>query len=228
MTTGARTLHLTNAWHDASGGVRTVYRALMAAAAGRRHLAVVVPADRDRDEAVADGVTLYHVKAPRSPWVDRRYRLILPHQFLFGRATRLTDIIRREAPDLIEITDKLSLCYLAGWLRKRQGDGARPVLVGFSAERFDTLTAIHLARVPGIARFAPWFMRRIYSPMFDFHLANSPYTADEVAASLEPHRTQRVAWLPLGVDAETFHPGMRDATFDWVLATVKLMKDHPP
>lgn len=209
MTARSRTLHLTNAWHETSGGVKTVYQALMRAAAGRRRMAVVVPGARDHDEQVAEGVTVYHVKAPRSPWIDRRYRIVLPHRYLLPSA-RLARIIQQEVPDLIEITDKLSLCYLAGWLRKWPGYRPRPVLVGFSAERFDTLTATHLAHVPGIDRFARWFMRRIYSPMFDYHLANSPYTADEVAASLEPHRARRLAWLALGVDTVTFHPGARD------------------
>jgi len=46
-----KTLHLTNAWHDASGGVATFYRALMAAApdAGCQ-VRLIVPGEKNSVE----------------------------------------------------------------------------------------------------------------------------------------------------------------------------------
>ena len=48
-----KTLHLTNAFHPASGGIRTFYRAMLAAAnAERRYMRLVVPAEESRIEEV--------------------------------------------------------------------------------------------------------------------------------------------------------------------------------
>ena len=96
------TLHLTNAWHAASGGVRTFYTALLDGAdrAGRR-VTVVVPGERDSIADVGARGRLYTIEAPASPVLDRRYRAIMPHQFLTaGSAVRR--ILAREQPDLLE------------------------------------------------------------------------------------------------------------------------------
>jgi hypothetical protein len=112
-----KTLHLTNAWHPSSGGIRTFYRAMLREANARRQqLGLVVPAAASSMETVGDYGRIYFVKAPRSPIVDSRYRLLLPHTFLRS-AGEVWRIVDRERPDLIEVCDKYSLCYLAGMLR---------------------------------------------------------------------------------------------------------------
>lgn len=50
-----KTLHLTNAWHPASGGIRTFYRAMLAAANARRQpMRLVVPAETSHVEEIGD------------------------------------------------------------------------------------------------------------------------------------------------------------------------------
>ena len=97
------------------------------------------PASEPSVEEVGPFGRIYTVRAPRAPSFDRRYRLILPAPAIcrcvggpIGR------ILEREQPDLVEVCDKYSLCYLAALLR-RAWLPARPppVLVGLSCERFD-------------------------------------------------------------------------------------------
>ena len=63
-----KTLHLTNAFNDQSGGIATFYRALMDAANRQgREIRLVVPAEADRVEPVGVFGKIYHVRAPRAP-----------------------------------------------------------------------------------------------------------------------------------------------------------------
>ena len=48
---------------------------------------------------------------------------MLPHRYLFPR-TALQRIINHELPDLIEVSDKYAMHYLAGLLRTRRLPGS--------------------------------------------------------------------------------------------------------
>jgi hypothetical protein len=123
-----RTVHLTNAWHPTSGGVQTFSRALLEAAESQgRQVAVIVPGGETSRVDIGPAVRLYTVQAPHSVVLDRRYRTILPHRFL-GRSSAIPRIFREERPDLIEISDKYTLCHVAGLFKRRPGP--RPTLVG--------------------------------------------------------------------------------------------------
>src|SRR5688572_22157731 len=105
-----RALHITSAWHENSGGARTFYTALLAAAEAQgRAMALVVPGDRDGLQQVGVSTRIYTVAAPRSPFLDHRYRIVLPHRIVPGTRQWLWRIIRDEAPDVIEVADKLTL-----------------------------------------------------------------------------------------------------------------------
>ena len=83
-----RTVHLTNAWHDASGGIRTFYTAqLEHAERTGRHMTLIVPGDRDDVLERGRHTRIVMVASPRSPVVDRRYRMVMPHRYLFSRST---------------------------------------------------------------------------------------------------------------------------------------------
>ena len=127
-------LHLTNAYHASSGGIRTFYEALLRDAEPHgRHVCLVVPGERDRVEDVSPFARIYTIAAPSSPFVDRRYRLVLPHRFLMPERGRIWRILRDEQPDLIEICDKYAFCYLAGVLRIRIGVCLLGVAIGEGA-----------------------------------------------------------------------------------------------
>jgi len=202
-------VHLTNAYHASSGGIRTFYRALLAAApVHRRRVCLIVPGAKEGVEDVNAFARVYFVRAVASPIVDRRYRLILPHKFLLPPLSRIWGILDAERPDLVEVCDKYSLCYLAGILRKTRA--CRPALVGLSCERMDDNVRSFVRDAPAAARFARWYIREIYGPQFDAHIANSEYTASE----LEPHNPRHprpVFVRHMGVDTTTFTAARADA-----------------
>jgi alpha-1,6-mannosyltransferase len=238
------TLHLTNAYHAASGGIRTFYAALLESAPHlRRRVTLVVPAEGDSVHAPNAWSRLYTIRAPRAPVFDRRYRLLLPHRYLVTGSSRLREILRREEPEVVEINDKYSLCYLAGALRRRWWpDVARPTIIGHSAERMDESLSAQVHAGATTQRFARWYMRRIYAPLFDYHLANSAHTGAEIQEALPAWRRDHFGWLPMGVDTRRFRPDVRDerlrldllarvqAPADAVLlvATTRLSADKSP
>jgi alpha-1,6-mannosyltransferase len=168
----------------------------------------VVPAEETGVEDINDCARIYRIRAPKSVLFDTRYRVILPPRSLSDRGP-VVRILREEKPDLVEVCDKYSLCYLAGLLRKGWVSGVRrPVLVGLSCERMDDSVESYL----GLGRLgralASLYMRRIYLPQFDYHLANSRYTADELERQAPKHR-RAVQILPMGVEIDRFKPSRR-------------------
>lgn len=208
---GLTSLHITNAYHPSSGGIRTFYTALLEAAnRERRRVCLLVPGPEDGVEEVGQFGTIYFVRAPLAPAFDRRYRLILPLHFVPGVRSMVLRILERECPDLVEISDKYSLPYLAAMLRKRWHPRVpRPVLAGLTCERFDDNMAAFCSSSRPARAFTRWYIRHIYGPPFDVHIANSEYTAGELRSALpdRPHGFIRVA--PMGVHAEAFGPEWR-------------------
>jgi len=131
-------MHLTNSWHENSGGLATLYRALIAEANRRgQQIRLVVPGAQDHIEEAGGFGRIYHIQSPRSP-LNPEYRTIYPSQFLFPKS-KLQQILTSERPDLVEISDKYTLNYLGALLRQRLLDivDFRPVVVGLSQERMD-------------------------------------------------------------------------------------------
>jgi alpha-1,6-mannosyltransferase len=169
---------------------------------------LVVPGAQDGIEDVNPFARIYYVRAITSPVIDRRYRLILPHRFLVPAMSRVWAILKTEKPDLIEVCDKYSLCYLAGILRVTRSE--RPALVGLSCERMDDNVRAFVRNGPAAARFARWYMGEIYAPQFDAHIANSDYTAAELTP-MNPRHPRPVFVRHMGVDTVTFTPDRANA-----------------
>ena len=211
---GLTTLHITNSYHPTSGGIRTFYNALLEAGnANGRHVRLIVPGPRASVEEVGRFGRIYQVPAPPAPAFDRRYRLILPHAYLPWCRSAVVSILERERPDVVEISDKYSLPYLAAMLRKNWHRRVpRPVLVGLTCERFDDNMAAYLSGNPIARAFTRWYIRRIYGPPFDAHLAVSEYTAQELRRALHDRAAWFIRTCQMGVDAEGFSPVRRDRT----------------
>lgn len=207
-----RTIHVTNAYHDTSGGVRTFYHAVLEAAEqDGRWMRLVVPGERDGVEPLGRDTAIVRIAAARSPVFDRRYRLIRPDHYV-GRSSILGRMIAGERPDVLEVSDKYTLCLLAhltraGWY----SSGDRPTVVGMSSERMDDNVRAFVARGRAAERAAHAYMRKVYAPAFDAHLANSSYTADELTRHAG---VREVDVCAMGVDADLFaaaapNPGLR-------------------
>lgn len=206
-----KTLHLTNSWHDTSGGIATFYRALMEEANRRRQfMRLVVPSAMDRIEEVGSFVRIYHVQAPLARF-NSRYRVIYPSQFL-TEGSKLQQILAAERPDLVEICDKYTLNYLGILLRLRLLPALdfRPVVVGLSCERMDDNFRSYLGRLPFAAKFCDAYMKWLYFPFFDQHIANSIYTAAELQRAGEGQLVSRGTWVrPMGIDTSHLLPMRR-------------------
>lgn len=198
------TLHLANAYHPASGGIRTFYDALLRRAdAQQRRVHLVVPADRDEVEARGRFARVHYLRAGSAPGFDRRYRLFLPGHYLTAGAP-LSRVIAALRPDAIEVSDKYTVTPLAWHLRRRPGP--RPTLIGFSHERLDDNVAAFVSAGAIGRAVAARYLRHVYLPAYDGHLANSTYTAAELLAQ----GAAAVGVCAMGVDAPLFTAARRD------------------
>jgi glycosyltransferase involved in cell wall biosynthesis len=226
----AKSVHITNYYHKNSGGVSTNYNKLLEAAERhQRFVSLIVPGETDAVEEINEFAKIYYVAAPPAPIIDKRYRLMLPWQYIQNE-TPVRKILMNEMPDIIEIYDNYSLTLLAGLIRKgRFKQLNRPMLVYFTGERFDTIISSFVSK----GSLGKWFARRLMGnynlAMFDFYIANSPFVAEELYESVQKncnkHRSdllfnkcwkffraskipfaERVKICPRGVDIERFNP----------------------
>ena len=175
-----KSVHITNYYHKNSGGISTSFNNLLAAAERHRRLVrLIVPGETEAVEEVNEFAKIYYVPAKYSPIFDKRYRLIMPWQYM-PNDSPIRKILLAEKPDLIEVTDKYTISMLGAMIRlgkfKQLG---RPMLVHFSAERMDDNIASFMTK----GAFGSWLARRVIGnytlAVFDFHIANSVYTAQE-------------------------------------------------
>lgn len=153
----------------------------------------------------------------------------MPWQYML-KDTRIREILLEEMPDMVEVCDKYSLSMMAAMIHtdnfKKLG---RPMLVHFSCERMDDNVASFLSK----GKLGKWFSRRVMGnynfAIYDFHIANSVYTAEEFYRSVEKEKNpgrsegflnwcwrffkaakvdhkERISVCPRGVDAEYFSP----------------------
>ncbi len=228
-----KSVHLTNYYHKHSGGISTSYNNLLAAAERhRRFVSLIVPGESESVEQINDFAKIYYVPANYSPVFDKRYRMIKPWQYMMRDST-IRSIMMAEAPDMVEVCDKYSLSMFGAMIgRGKFNQLGRPMTVHFSCERMDDNVASYLAG----GKLGKWFSRRVIGnyilPSFDFHIANSHYTAQEFFDSIDPEKNprrsgrfldwcwrtfrspsvpveERVFVCPRGVDAEFYSPERR-------------------
>lgn len=207
-------MHITNSWSETSGGVATFYRALMDAANRHRQLmCLVVPAEEDAEERCGDYVTLYKIASSKAR-MNSNYRIMYPDKYLWSGG-KIRKILQREAPDLVEISDKYTLNYLGPLLRLGLMNDIhfRPAVVGLSFERMDVNFRSYLFGGKWGCVFSAWYMRHVYFPFFDHHIAISDQTAQELCRAGKGHELARgVFLLPLGVDGTVFSPKWRSVS----------------
>jgi glycosyltransferase involved in cell wall biosynthesis len=221
-----KSIHITNYYHKDSGGISTSYNNLLAAAERhKRYIRLVVPGETEAIEDVNEFAKIYYVPAKYSPLFDKRYRIMMPWQYMLPN-TSIRKILLAEMPDLIEVTDKYTLSLLGAMIRRNKFKKiGRPMLVHFSCERMDDNIASFLTG----GKTGKWVARRAIGnytlPNFDFHIANSPYTAEEFYRSIESRSPnwffnfcwrffkaprvsveERIFVCPRGVNSEQFSP----------------------
>jgi glycosyltransferase involved in cell wall biosynthesis len=192
-----KSVHITNYYHKNSGGISTSYNNLLAAAGRhKRHVRLIAPGETESMEKVNEFAKIYYVPARYSPLFDTRYRVIMPWHYMLKDSV-VRRILLDERPDIIEVTDKYTLSLLGPMIRtnsfKKLG---RPILVHFSCERMDDNVRAFISG----GRFGRWLARTVMGnyilPSFDYHIANSEYTAAEFYESYSPAENRRRSeWL---------------------------------
>ena len=152
---------------------------MAAAARHQRFVRLIVPGETEAVEEVNAFAKIYYVPAKFSPIFDKRYRLIQPWQYM-SNDSLIRKILLDEKPDLVEVTDKYTISMFGAMVRLGKfRQLGRPMLVHFSAERMDDNIASFITK----GAFGGWLARRIVGnytlAIFDFHIANSIYTAQE-------------------------------------------------
>ncbi len=175
-----KSVHITNYYHKNSGGISTSFNNLMAAAERhKRYVRLIVPGETESIEEVNEYAKIYYVPAKHSPIIDKRYRVMMPWQYMVGDSI-IRKILMAEQPDFVEITDKYTLSMFGAMIRLNKfSELGRPMVVHFSCERMDD----NIASFVNGGRFGRWLSRLVIGnytlPSFDYHIANSSYTAEE-------------------------------------------------
>ena len=201
-----KTLHITNAYHQTSGGIRAFYRALLDAANRRgRMMRLVVPGERSEIEEIGSCGRIYHVAARRALLFDKRYRLLMPPTYLPLFGGELRRILQDEQPDLIEVCDKYSVNWLAGLIRRGWiSDLRRRPLVGMSCERMDDNVSAFLGQSRAGRLWSRFYLGYLYIPFFDYHIANSNYTAAELRNAIQARHERPIYVRPMGAEVDDF------------------------
>jgi alpha-1,6-mannosyltransferase len=134
--------------------------------------------------------------------------MVYPYRFLTP-GTAVQRILNEERPDLIDVSEKYRFLYLTGLLRIHglRGVDFRPTAVGTSCERMDENMAAYLSGSTAAKAFTRFYMKWIYFPMFDHHIAVSEHAAEELREAARGHKVQRGVWVrPMGADTERFTP----------------------
>lgn len=193
-----RSVHLTNYYHKDSGGISTSYDHLLQGAEKRkRRVCLIVPGEKAAVEEIGSYGCIYYVPACKSFAFDRRYRLIMPWQYML-KPSLIRDIIVAEKPDMVEVGDKYSLSIMGAMIRKNYFQKlGRPMLVHLASERMDDNVAAFITAGRYGQRAARSYIRNYILPTFDFHLANSDYTAEEFHEAIKDGssgKLTKLAW----------------------------------
>ncbi|HEY8561053.1 MAG TPA: glycosyltransferase, partial [Pyrinomonadaceae bacterium] len=228
-----KTVHITNYYHKNSGGISTAYNSLLAAAERqKRQMRLIVPGEREETEELSEYTKIYYVPAPRSPLFDKRYRVIMPWQYIPTNSI-IRHILLDEMPQMVEIRDKYTLSAFGTVVRINMFRRLkRPMLVHFSSERMDDNVASFISNGSLPRWFARRYMGNYLFPSYDFHVTNSVYTAEEfdlcTRREYNPRRqewftnfcwkalrsarvpvAERIRICPSGVDADHFSPARK-------------------
>ena len=178
---------------DSSGGLRTALRHLGAGYAAAGHDPVlIVPGGQAGDEMNGQGrvITLPGTVVPGSGG----YRVLLDR-------TRVTRLLRELRPDRLEVSDRTTLRWTAGWARRH---GVPAVMV--SHESLDGLLKMFTWTRVRPGRIADLLNARTAAG-YDHVVCTTAWAAAEFHRIGAPN----VIRVPLGVDLEHFHPRWYDA-----------------
>lgn len=182
-----RIVQLANFYGPRSGGLRTALHHLGAGYVAAGHeVVLIVPGPRRAEEQLGSGVVRITVPAPEIPWTGG-YRAADPR--------RVADVLGGLRPDVLEVSDRLTLRGFGGWARRRNVAG-----VMISHERLDRLLGQVLPG-PAARRMADVANRRT-AQNYDIVVC----TTEFARAEFQRIDVANVELVPLGVDLDMFSP----------------------
>lgn len=195
-----RIVQLANFYGPRSGGLRTALHHLGAGYAAAGHdVVLMVPGRRRADETMPTGVRRITLPAAKIPYTGG-YRAVDP-----GRVCAVLDQL---CPDLIEVSDRLTLRGMGRWAASR---GIPSVVI--SHERLDRLLHQFLLPDPAARRVADWANRRM-AASYDTVVCTTRFAREE----FDRIGARNIVQVPLGVDLVTFAPTHRDNAWRAALA----------
>ncbi|WP_338888386.1 glycosyltransferase [Rhodococcus sovatensis] len=185
-----RIVQLANFYGPRSGGLRTAIDQLGAGYTARGHeVTLVVPGAVASEEVLPSGVLRITRPARKIPFTGG-YRAVDP------RTT--ADITAALRPDVIEVSDRLTLRGMGAWASRR---GVHSVMI--SHERLDRL----------LGQVFPHAVARAFADVANRRTADSYDTVVCTTAfarrEFERIGARNVSEVPLGVDLDIFHPTRR-------------------
>jgi len=180
----AKIVHLANFYGPQSGGLRTMMRQTGARYAAAGHEVHHIVPGAERSDNQLDGVNVHTFKAPVIP-KSGGYRLILD-------TDPIIKLLKTIRPDVIEISDRLTLLRIADWARKHN----IPTVM-FAHERVDGVINANAPWAPA-EKLANRFNRKAHK-----RVTHVVCTTD--FAAKEFHRIGLpIVHIPLGVNLEQF------------------------
>jgi alpha-1,6-mannosyltransferase len=187
-----RIVQVANFYGPRSGGLRTALAQLGAGYTARGHEVVrIVPGPREGREVLPGGVLRLTVAAPTLPGTGG-YRVVDPW--------RVQRLLARLRPDVVEVSDRLTLRGLGRWAARR---GIRSVAI--SHERLDRLLG-QVGLPAATARRLADRANAATAGGYDVVVCTTRFAEQEFARIAAPN----VMRVPLGVDLDTFTPARRD------------------
>jgi alpha-1,6-mannosyltransferase len=181
-------VQLANFYTPTSGGLRTCLEQIGRGYVDQGHERIlIVPAEHYADEQTSAGRRIA-VESPSLPGAVG-YRVLTARRRVLERL----DEIR---PDILEVSDKLSISWLARWARAR-----RVPVVLFSHERLDAILRSRVPRWLPLPALADLVNRRL-SGLAEAVVVASRFSAEEFLRV----GARNVVQIPLGVDLDTFCP----------------------
>lgn len=206
-------VQLANFYTPTSGGLRTSVDAIGRGYRDAGHERVlIVPGKVDGDDETPSGRRIT-MRSPRLAGSGSYH--VLTHR------RRVLGLLDALGPDVLEVSDKLSVGWLARWARRR----AVP-LVLFSHERIDAILRSRVPRWFPLETAADLVNRRL-SGLADQVVVTSTFAAAEFTRI----GAVNVRRVPLGVDLDTFRPAdggpRRDGTVRLVMLS-RLSREKRP
>ncbi|MBF6364233.1 glycosyltransferase [Nocardia puris] len=186
-----RIVQLANFYGPRSGGLRTALHHLGAGYVAAGHeVVLIVPGPRRAEEVLPGGAVRITLPALAIPWTGG-YRAADPR--------RVADVLAGLRPDVLEVSDRLTLRGFGRWARRRD-----VASVMISHERLDRLLGQVL---PGpLARRGADLANRRTADEYDIVVCTTEFARAEFDRIAAPN----VELVPLGVDLDLFSPRRRD------------------